>query len=606
MEDKKKPPMTPAQRKAASRARQDDQAKDREKASNRARIEALRAGQDDQAKDREKEADRERKASEKYKEADRKRKQHKRKTKRLKEEWPQAPQVIGSLAMEKALEGSYKYADSIRPTCSLGERITLTIHVECFPAPTFLWKKDGQSLCPYVSGGTLLQQKKRIAKAKYSDSDSDSDSDCSNVGMMLDRSLPSDWSNKRLRVDANWNFKRLDYQNAPEFNSMGEYDGELPSKVVLARCADSTLTIKKSELKDLGTYTVEVSNQHGYAEKSFNINFTPTLVKDISCKKVTVESGNTFSLEVEISGGRVVWLKDSYTPVNEKPGRFHVEHHEVTTLKVFRSQEEDSGTYTARVETAAGQVTSSPCVVTVLTAPKPSPSTRSVEETLSYGWQQANNLMCIYCHEICTTSSASLCEFCTSVELGRIRVTFQRKRHTVAHKIGCVNIFSKNKYICSSCQATVNTCRFCNQEQVWKSSGWILQSKMDSLSRLEANLKDAGAPSIWQYNNRERDNRKGRCNCNCGHACNSGYNHTCGREMLGDKDKRESLMKEMDGAHDPANVLIKLELQEKKRWEALPEQEKEHERIVELATQERIRINTERLKEAEKKVKMEH
>ena len=117
-------------------------------------------------------------------------------------------------------------------------------------------------------------------------------------------------------------------------------------------------------------------------ERTLTVDFTPTLVRDINHKELSVEPGDRACLAVEMSGGRVKWFKED-TEVKDDPG-FRVET--VTKLyKEFKEYEyegevkdatsylrirdckpEDSGIYTGRIKTPSGQqCISSYCKLTV-------------------------------------------------------------------------------------------------------------------------------------------------------------------------------------------------------------------------------------------------
>ena len=334
------------------------------------------------ALEKNKDATRQRMAMEKNKAADRLRKAAKIVEKDKVEKRPQAPTVRYTLAMECESPGSGRSGKAIRPTCILGEELTLTIKVECFPAPTFIWRKDGKVIGKEVSGGTPLQ---RAMKAKEASPCPD------NLDRLpLPKKLPKSWRKGRLGITSDWYHTtmgrcvnpRVGVEHKCEWDS-----GSCQYERVLARSATSTLKIYKTELGDAGSYSVQVTNLHGSWEHTFdNVDFTPTLVKDISASEVEVVAGTgSLQLDVEVSGGRVSWFKDG-TEVKQlkhgekaKPGdlqernvnvrgllRIVTKNKEVSSLRVCECKMDDAGTYIAKAKTDAGECTSSACVVTVV------------------------------------------------------------------------------------------------------------------------------------------------------------------------------------------------------------------------------------------------
>ena len=116
------------------------------------------------------------------------------------------------------------------------------------------------------------------------------------AGVQTQQKLPESIKDGKHKINSSWIFKGLPvkYENGEKVRT-------------IHRESTSQLHVSKVELSDAGLYRVRVRNEHGSVERSINVDFTPTLVKDINLKEVTVRSGgmDTFRLEVEMSGGEV-------------------------------------------------------------------------------------------------------------------------------------------------------------------------------------------------------------------------------------------------------------------------------------------------------------
>ena len=337
-------------------------------------------------------ADRARKSTEEYKATDRARKsteeykaaaREQRATKKIAEQSkmrPQAPEVHTAFAWEGY--GGDNICLSMRPTCILAEPWELSLNVRCHPAPTFTWKKDNKVLGKTIGAGTPLQRNPQLKKKTHQQDDaplilakgdsagtestevvSDAKTD---PGRMNDyrlqtvtnqtktQDISNFWQKRRMRCSADW---RPVCQLKPETGS-----------------ATSSLRMDMTKPEDAGNYTVEVTNLQGTIEHSFRIDFTPTLVKDISLREASVDAGGTLNLEAEVSGARVRWYKDGeelriwkYTgkPRTHDDPWAYVKDSKVSSLKVFNCTVEDSGSYVGRAETEAGQCCTSSCQVKV-------------------------------------------------------------------------------------------------------------------------------------------------------------------------------------------------------------------------------------------------
>ena len=161
--------------KAAARARKataEAKAKTKERMAleeNKAKNRKRMASEENKAKTRErmatqknKDKTRERMATESNKVADKKRKVAITLANQLVEFRPQLPELKTAGAWEGY--GGTNYCRSIRPTCIPGEPLELRLSVKCFPAPVYIWKKDGKVIGREVSGGSLLQRTKQVGE----------------------------------------------------------------------------------------------------------------------------------------------------------------------------------------------------------------------------------------------------------------------------------------------------------------------------------------------------------------------------------------------------------------------------------------------------------
>ena len=356
--------------KAAARARKataEAKAKTKERMAleeNKAKNRERMASEENKAKTRErmatkenKDKTRERMATESNKVADKKRKVAITLANQLVEFRSQAPELKTAGAWEGY--GGTNYCRSIRPTCIPGEPLDLRLSVKCFPAPVFIWKKDGKVIGQEVSGGSLLQRTKQVGEdAKGEVGPPQVNTGSGNGGANNDQTKPDltkkyigdSWtkSKGRMQCFTHWRY--------------------------WCREADVRLAFSTTNLEDAGTYVVQVTNLHGTLEHSFKIDFRPILVRDITPREVKVMVGGQLRLEAEMSGGRITWYKDGkevkrwkYTGEPRKPGdpKAHVKDHEISSLFIRECTMEDAGSYMGKTETVAGQCCTSSYQVTV-------------------------------------------------------------------------------------------------------------------------------------------------------------------------------------------------------------------------------------------------
>ena len=227
-------------------------------------------------------------------------------------------------------------------------------------------------------------------------------------------------------------------------------------------------------------------------------------MKDINPREVTVKSGGTDSLQLEVAmtGGTVQWFKDG-DRVTREPGRVQIldwdslrQSEFNSLLSVKECKMEDAGTYTARVETMAGQCHSSPCVVTVVQGPPPLPKDQNITRMLRDCWIRANKAMCVYCHKLCSTPAAT-CEFCSAlcnINEG-MKVKINGETQWISNKM---HLF----VLCSDCKTVQEHCRFCRREHKWENKNLEninLDWELRKIAEFEAKLKEANAPSVWEY-----------------------------------------------------------------------------------------------------------
>jgi len=298
-------------------------------------------------------------ATEKNKAAGLKRKQEKGLVKaeaKEAERWPQKPEVTRFRVRETYYRG-FLIRDSARPTCPEGVELDIGMAVTCYPAPTFTWFnlnfKDGKQIGTKTCGDEAKNRKLRIELKEQETCSSSSQEKRRKVAGVEEEVMADSWKDKEKMICSNWFFKS--WRAGRTVMDEGTE--------TLARKAFSHIRIWNTKVEDAGEYKVVAANEHGEVERTLTVDFTPTLVRDINHKELSVEPGDRACLAVEMSGGRVKWFKD--TEVKDDPG-FRVET--VTELyKEFKEYEyegevkdatsylrirdckpEDSGIYTGR------------------------------------------------------------------------------------------------------------------------------------------------------------------------------------------------------------------------------------------------------------------
>ena len=394
---------------------------------------------------------RERMASEQNRAADKARKAKKRCELALRDQWPEAPKNGISVRSGPFTGSGYPSESAVQHgdsfICPAGVPVMISTAAKCYPAPIFTWRKDGVIMGGEISGGTRNQiRKKFLASDDNSDDSSatDDSEDMHEKGMVEDLALPCARATKGLSIEALWYYCSY---------------GPRPAK----RNSSSWITIFKAKCSDAGVYSVKMANLHGSTEKSIKISFTPTLVKDIDQRQVTVSSGmGSFRLEVLMAGGRVNWYRDGQLLTEEyREGgigaRVYIEVDSsingYQSIKICDVEFQHAGTYVAKIKTPEGECVSSPCVVNVVQGPAPGRDSEKANCLLHFQWIRYNNLLCIYCHYMCGTF-ASACEFC---------YRFYK----------CEGSFKADKpwpcpvLICEDCKADQTHCRLCKQELCW-------------------------------------------------------------------------------------------------------------------------------------------
>ena len=169
-----------------------------------------------------------------------------------------------------------------------------------------------------------------------------------------------------------------------------------------------------------------------------------------------------------------------------------------------------AGTYVAKVKTQAGECVSSPCVVTVVQGPALGLESEQANWRLHFAWIRANNLLCIYCHKLCS-SPASACQFCFKF-------------------YNCKGSFKADKpwpcpvLVCADCRAEQSHCRMCKELLRWpdkseeeacscagacshqcgQEEGEGMESinideYLSILNNSEEELKNLKSPLIWEH-----------------------------------------------------------------------------------------------------------
>ena len=176
------------------------------------------------------------------------------------------------------------------------------------------------------------------------------------------------------------------------------------------------------------------------------------------------------------------------------------------SIKICDVEFQHAGTYVAKVKTAAGECVSSPCVVTVVQGPAPGLESEKANCLLHFAWIRANNLLCIFCHKLCS-SPASACQFCYEF-------------------YDCKGSFKADKpwpcpvLVCADCRTEQN-CRLCKQELRWpdkseEACGCAgacshqggqeedlesinIDEYLSILNKSKEELNNLKSPSIWEY-----------------------------------------------------------------------------------------------------------
>ena len=421
-----------------------------------------------------------------------------RQDKRDIEQAPQAPDV----SVIHSSEGR-SGRSSARPTCAMDGCLELRVNVNCFPAPTYTWTKDGKMIGCEIGGGEVVQKEDEVEKTEEVSESEESFDEEDRAGVETKQKLPQCVHEEKFRLSSFWIFKGLPvkYQNGKKDRT-------------LHRNSNSKLEVSNLELSDAGNYKVKVKNEHGTAERSIKVDFTPTLVKDINMEEVTVRSGgeDKFRLEVNMSGGEVKWYNDGEQVVESKPWEQRIivsyarnikgTEDGIFYLEVQECEFKNAGTYVAKVESKAGQCSSSPCVVTVVQGTKK--TSKQMENLEREVFHAVEETLCSGCHEPCDSGSAYQCKT-------------------------CLYYFSKicgsAGFYCRSC-ATLPKCRFCKTEYPTEyecnvvDHTYIMKDKLGKAQMLKRKAINAEAPEIWTI--------------------------MCDNRRLGDKKARELAMKDKE------------------------------------------------------------
>ena len=163
-----------------------------------------------------------------------------------------------------------------------------------------------------------------------------------------------------------------------------------------------------------------------------------------------------------MAGGRVNWYRDGRLLTLEyreggNGARVSIEvdssKNGYQSITICPVEFQHAGTYVAKVKTAAGECASSPCVVTVVQGPALGLESEQANWRLHFAWIRANNLLCIYCHKLCS-SPASACQFCFKF-------------------YNCKGSFKADKpwpcpvHVCAGCRAEQSHCRMCKELLRW-------------------------------------------------------------------------------------------------------------------------------------------
>lgn len=150
---------------------------------------------------------------------------------------------------------------------------------------------------------------------------------------------------------------------------------------LVVRSTEERLVLEAAGAVDVGYYSLEVTNFHGRASASFqlNVEVAPVIVNDL--QSVTVETGDQLTLRVTALGGfplGYTWLKDDAPVTNET---------QVAGLFSRKAASPaDAGRYRVLVTNAWGQVSSAEAVVAVLPSPpNPVVAGRRLETVLDAG-----------------------------------------------------------------------------------------------------------------------------------------------------------------------------------------------------------------------------
>ena len=186
----------------------------------------------EETKIQEKEQDMKRKAALTEEEAEEKRK---RKTelqikRRNTDKWPQDPVIVCFYVCEKKYGGGPSKV-AAQPTCTVGDTVILRIAVNCFPAPSYIWMKDGKTIGCEVGGAF-----KNMGDAKSEEVSEDDGNSVEKKQIDTNKSsekTPQDWSwtdncngkdrkimkssekGNKFSITSDWIFKTTHLNQAP-------------------------------------------------------------------------------------------------------------------------------------------------------------------------------------------------------------------------------------------------------------------------------------------------------------------------------------------------------------------------------------------------------